>query len=81
MEDDSKMEAPEFLGATASKMIKKDTLEHMSSFIVGAIATLVFVLFSMISGCWASFSWTSIAISVSTVYVASTATCWYMRKT
>jgi len=64
----------------ASDSIKQYTIENMSCFIVGIVATLVFVLFTMISGCWAPLTWTAFGVSVASVYALSTGVCWYMRR-
>lgn len=65
---------------TASRSIEKYTLENMSCFVVGLICTLVFIFFSMISGCWSSLSWSTFGVSILAIYVLTTGTCWYMQS-
>lgn len=70
----------ENLTETATKSIEKYTLENMSCFVVGLICTLVFIFFSMISGCYAPLSWSSLAVSIGSVYLLTTGLCWYMQS-
>ena len=64
----------------ATESIKQYTIENMSCFIVGVMSTLVFVFFTMISGCWNALTWTAFGVSILTVYALTTGVCYYMRK-